>query len=92
MPCSCICQADQASFQEWQKQMAVDRSRGHFFKSLYQAEPDPDGKLSLRDPQASIREKASPRQCRTNLACGACLILRSTHDTHAERDRSLCAS
>jgi len=33
--------------------MAVDRSRGHFFKSLYQAPADPDGKLSLRDPQAS---------------------------------------
>lgn len=31
-------QADAAAFRQWQRQMAVDRSRGHFFKSLYQAE------------------------------------------------------
>ena len=57
-----VLQADQANFQEWQKQMAVDRSRGHFFKSLYQARSQtPTASCGLRDPQASIREKASPR-------------------------------
>jgi hypothetical protein len=52
---ACCDQADQEKFREWQKQMAVDRSRGHFFKSLYQAPADPDGKLALRDPQACHR-------------------------------------
>jgi hypothetical protein len=31
-------QADEAEFSSWQRQMAVDRSRGHFFKSLYPTE------------------------------------------------------
>lgn len=31
-------EADEAEFSSWQRQMAVDRSRGHFFKSLYPTE------------------------------------------------------
>lgn len=31
-------EADEAEFSQWQRQMAVDRSRGHFFKNLYPAE------------------------------------------------------
>lgn len=36
--CKPIMQADAAAFVQWQRQMAVDRSRGHFFKSLYTAD------------------------------------------------------
>ena len=56
--CACRDQADQEKFREWQKQMAVDRSRGHFFKSLYQVPADPDSKLALRDPQVCQRPRS----------------------------------
>ena len=35
-------QADEADFLQWQRQMAVDRSRGHFFKGLYTSQADQD--------------------------------------------------
>ena len=44
-------QADQANFADWEEQMVVDRSRGQFFKTLYQPDPKDAAKRRLRDPQ-----------------------------------------
>ena len=45
-------QADQADFANWEDQMAVDRSRGHFFKSLYQVDPKGAARRAqLQDPR-----------------------------------------
>lgn len=47
-------QEDAAAFQQWQRQMAVDRSRGHFFKSLYQAELDEEEDDAAGQPRRKV--------------------------------------
>lgn len=47
-------QADAAAFVQWQRQMAVDRSRGHFFKSLYTAEIEEDEEDSLKPVRRKV--------------------------------------
>ncbi len=42
VPCShTLSQTDALEFQAWQRKMAAERSRGQFFKSLYQADETP---------------------------------------------------
>lgn len=52
--------ADAAEFTNWQKQMAVDRSEGQFFKSLYQPETDAQTSKPL-DPydKEQIQQRAT---------------------------------
>lgn len=50
-------QADAAAFRQWQRQMAVDRSRGHFFKSLYQAEEEEEVDEAGRPVPRQVRNE-----------------------------------
>ncbi len=57
-------QADEADFLQWQRQMAVDRSRGHFFKGLYTADADgaPRRRLSVRPYACTCKRRRLARR------------------------------
>lgn len=69
-------EADEENFEEWQNQMAVDRSRGHFFKSLYPAKI-PKANSTVRQAAVTEQPKALPQPTPApgNLQLVACSFL-----------------